>query len=1168
LMPGSGDADEAQTTTTVWSRGDRTESDVDTSGYNQGSAKNLEAPEEQKTPMRKVTFGATNSEGGTSPLAVNTNISGISHLTVGDANMTPGDQRRNNKLKSFQVSKTFQEMDPQVRSRMNKRSLEAKGELMRVAQSLIEAYGLNTVEVLNICELDEGDLKQINRKIVKDDVRFERQGSQKSLRLSMHGSEGTRKDSYWGGDDEHPELYEYAMIFQVGDEEEEVEYEENGETKTTTQFRDFAGKTFDTIRKIGPREQHEYTVPVDPEDPEKGEMTKSVWVGADMCVQTYKSRPKLNEDYEGDDPMKKYKHEYIIALVGMTNDKLKGWADLQQADLLLNPDKAIEIGRENNFPLAHKTCAKGEKPGDDHKNIEYHKWNHCYAKYSEHANQDIYEKFRINPDLIGPELEAEENETVFAKKIRLRLIYEKLVEEETLGGAEIPIDRLMHDSNHPLIAVFPLHNETNRQWLDDRWLRKWNWDILLHPPLKDIRDYFNEPIGFYFGFMEHYIAWLFPLCLVGLVWQIFLFVTNDTEFKGMEAFMIFVIIWSVCFVDFWKRRENYLAAQWGMHNFERKAVSRPTFEGQWIVDEVTGEPIEEYPTEWARMKLCGGCSGLWFMILSVLAVTSTIIILRNFFTREGSQVCFEPDATATGADCLKWECIDGQNLLDCENAGGFTRKLELQWAIVLGVVNAIQIFIFNMIFGMVSTTLNEWENHKTQQAFDDSLVLKSFIFKFVNAFISLYYIAFVQEEMFPNGNTNEEIISLLRTQLASLFVTALVIQNFTEVMLPPLMKKAFKRMAYNEDEENDEYIQSVKLSGAEQQFEKDDYPNTLEDMAEIIIQYGYVTLFVMCLPLIPMLALINNILEIKVDGVKLVRNSRRPLPFGSDGLGSWVLVLEFFSVISVLTNAAVYTFRTDLVKELPGIGDHDLANKKNIVFFSVCTVLFIFMGVFKWLIRDVPLAVTKHLQRQEFIEDVLVKGQKYDPDRLKKLADMDAEIDSIQDMTEACCFGKFTATKNEKCCRCIPVLKITGDKTAEWTNPLDESGHLPVDELVPDNAVDYKEVTENLGHQNMVKALPVSMKTRAEFKADGIAYRPHRPTRVYDDRIDVGTHLSDGNAFRKKTGDMLGFGKGKKAKSTPIELEVTASKKGRKGTEYQRSLRDTSPVSAQNWVRD
>jgi hypothetical protein len=52
--------------------------------------------------------------------------------------------------------------------------------------------------------------------------------------------------------------------------------------------------------------------------------------------------------------------------------------------------------------------------------------------------------------------------------------------------------------------------------------------------------------------------------------------------------------------------------------------------------------------------------------------------------------------------------------------------------------------------------------------------------------------------------------------------------------------------------------------------EKDDYnekeiDGTYNDYLEIFIQIGYVCLFSLAFPLAPLLALVNNIFEIKVD---------------------------------------------------------------------------------------------------------------------------------------------------------------------------------------------------------------------------------------------------------------------------------------------------------------
>lgn len=46
---------------------------------------------------------------------------------------------------------------------------------------------------------------------------------------------------------------------------------------------------------------------------------------------------------------------------------------------------------------------------------------------------------------------------------------------------------------------------------------------------------------------------------------------------------------------------------------------------------------------------------------------------------------------------------------------------------------------------------------------------------------------------------------------------------------------------------------------------------------EMILQYGFVTLFVAAFPLAPLFALINNIFEIRLDAKKLLNQFRRPV---------------------------------------------------------------------------------------------------------------------------------------------------------------------------------------------------------------------------------------------------------------------------------------------------
>lgn len=54
-----------------------------------------------------------------------------------------------------------------------------------------------------------------------------------------------------------------------------------------------------------------------------------------------------------------------------------------------------------------------------------------------------------------------------------------------------------------------------------------------------------------------------------------------------------------------------------------------------------------------------------------------------------------------------------------------------------------------------------------------------------------------------------------------------------------------------------------------------------------VIQFGFVTLFVASFPLAPLFALLNNIIEIRLDAKKFVTELRRPVAVRAKDIGEW-----------------------------------------------------------------------------------------------------------------------------------------------------------------------------------------------------------------------------------------------------------------------------------------
>lgn len=72
-----------------------------------------------------------------------------------------------------------------------------------------------------------------------------------------------------------------------------------------------------------------------------------------------------------------------------------------------------------------------------------------------------------------------------------------------------------------------------------------------------------------------------------------------------------------------------------------------------------------------------------------------------------------------------------------------------------------------------------------------------------------------------------------------------------------------------------------------------------------MIQFGFITLFVASFPLAPLLALLNNVIEIRVDSWKLTTQFRRPVAAKAHSIGAWEEILSGIAVLSVVTNVCV-----------------------------------------------------------------------------------------------------------------------------------------------------------------------------------------------------------------------------------------------------------------------
>lgn len=66
-----------------------------------------------------------------------------------------------------------------------------------------------------------------------------------------------------------------------------------------------------------------------------------------------------------------------------------------------------------------------------------------------------------------------------------------------------------------------------------------------------------------------------------------------------------------------------------------------------------------------------------------------------------------------------------------------------------------------------------------------------------------------------------------------------------------------------------------------------------------MVQFSFTTIFVAAFPLAPLLALINNVFEIRLDAIKMVRLERRLVPRKTNDIGELKLLLFIIPVKNV-----------------------------------------------------------------------------------------------------------------------------------------------------------------------------------------------------------------------------------------------------------------------------
>ncbi|XP_057602509.1 anoctamin-7 [Hippopotamus amphibius kiboko] len=551
-------------------------------------------------------------------------------------------------------------------------------------------------------------------------------------------------------------------------------------------------------------------------------------------------------------------------------------------------------------------------------------------------------------------LRSDNQPTFFPSTHRHQILFEILA--KTPYGHEkrglFGIDQLLGEG--VFRAAFPLHDgplttppespralgPTQRQVLLRHWARWRKWHK--YQPLDHVRRYFGEKVAFYFAWLGFYTGWLLPAAVAGtLVFLVgCLMVFSDTptqelcgsgdsfemcplcldcpfwllssacalvqagrlfDHGGTVFFSLFMALWAVLLLEYWKRKSATLAYRWGCSDYEdieerprpQFAASAPTT----AVNPITGEDEPYFPERSRLRRVLAGSVVVTVMVAVVVMCLVSIILYRAIMAILVSR----SDNTLLAPWASRIASLTGS------------------------MVNLVFILILSKIYMALAHVLTKWEMHRTQTQFEDAFTLKVFVFQFVNFYSSPIYLAFFKGRFvgYPGnyhtllGVRNEECAAggcliELAQELLVIMVGKQIINNVQEILVPKL-KGWWQKFRLRSKKRKAGASVAAGQAPWEADYELLPFEGLFDEYLEMVLQFGFITIFVAACPLAPLFALLNNWVEIRLDARKFVRERRRPVAERAQDIGIWLHILAGITHLAVISNAFLLAFSSDFL---------------------------------------------------------------------------------------------------------------------------------------------------------------------------------------------------------------------------------------------------------------
>ena len=485
-------------------------------------------------------------------------------------------------------------------------------------------------------------------------------------------------------------------------------------------------------------------------------------------------------------------------------------------------------------------------------------------------------------------------------------------------------------------------------------------------PVQSIRDIYGENIAFYYSWLSFYIAWLLPGGVFGLI---FYYLRKDgitvDNSPFIPFFTLLMILYSFYFLKGWKRKSTELAFSWNSLHYENPRNIRASFVGYWQQSPITDEMELYYPDLYRRF---------FYLLSTIVTVVMLFIALFVMICSLNLQGFVSCKSRFHNENPFHIPFLHQFS----ENGNIFDPNTHEYLAYVPVILHTLVIMILNKIYSKIAIILTNLENHRTDEDYENALIVKRFLFEAFDCYISLFYLAFYELD-----------IIRLRSELMMLFCSDCARRVAVETVIP-LFLHTFKSRSINKQyrTSGEREASNESLIDLLKEVEKEPI-ESFDDYLEMVIQYGYITLFTSAFPFASVIAFVTNIIELKSDSFKLIFLHKRPQVHRVNSIGTWFTVLTIQTWIAIITNIFLIGFTSgqllqwvpDFYEKIVLFADDGVTSfiEQQIklgsgrfvlaIIFIIEHILFIIGLLITFFISDVPEAVRIAIARRAYFKN-------------------------------------------------------------------------------------------------------------------------------------------------------------------------------------------------------